>query len=216
MFFPISDDQVQGGHKPIFAYTLIGLNILVFMYQVYLPLPHCELFIQHFGLQPVHLFHTEHLYSILTHMFLHGGWMHLIGNMVFLWVFADNIEAVIGTVNFIGFYIIGGICAAVLHALFQMDSNVPMVGASGAISAVMGAYLVMFPQSKIRVFVLFFLRSVPVPAVLFLGFWIFQQFTNGIATVTEGTNVGGVAWWAHIGGFLYGIVLGYFARKSYR
>ena len=214
MIFPIGDEQVQGGSKPIFSYAFIGLNIIIFLYQFTLPPQACQAFIFSFGTIPSEIVAGDDYYTILTSMFLHGGWMHLIGNMLFLWVFADNIEAIAGNIPFFGFYILGGIFASLVHLFFNMESNVPAVGASGAISAVLGAYLVMFPKSKIKMFVVYFFRSFYIPALWFLGFWILQQFIAGIGSLAQTADTGGVAWWAHIGGFVFGVVAGYFLKKD--
>jgi membrane associated rhomboid family serine protease len=140
--------------------------------------------------------------------------MHLIGNMLFLWVFADNIEATIGNGRFLFFYIFGGLAAHAAHIYFNMDSMVPTVGASGAISAVMGAYLVMFPTSRIKM--LFIVFTFRIPALLFLLFWIWQQWLNGAAALNVQTAESvGVAWWAHIGGFVFGVVAGIYYRTKY-
>jgi membrane associated rhomboid family serine protease len=217
MFFPIGDDNVHGGNKPLLAYSLIALNVLIFFYEFSLSPDSGQQFVFTFGAIPFEILSGQDLHTLISSMFLHGGWMHLIGNMMFLWVFADNIEAVIGTFNFLLFYIIGGVAAAAIHIFFNPFSEIPMVGASGAISAVMGAYLVMFPASRIRVLVLIFFRSVFVPAFLFLGIWIIQQLVAGVGTLGLGTEEsGGVAWWAHIGGFVFGILAGFIARAQYK
>ncbi len=217
MVFPIGDDQVKGGSKPIFAYLFIALNILVFLYQAMLAPADLESLIIHYGSIPADITKGQGLYTLATSMFLHGGWMHLIGNMVFLWVFADNIEAVIGNLNFVLFYLVGGLAAALAHVLAGPDSTIPAIGASGAISAILGAYLVMFPASKVKVLVIYFFRSFHVPAILFLGFWIVQQLISGFfslgATASE-AQTSGVAWWAHIGGFVFGVIAGWVARKN--
>lgn len=216
MFFPIGDDNVQGGHKPIFSYTLIFVNVLVFLFEFSLKQDAAEVFVIHFGSIPAEVLSGQDLFTLVTSMFLHSGWMHLIGNMLFLWVFADNIEAVVGTFNFMLFYILGGIAATLIHALFNPISEIPVVGASGAISAVMGAYLVMFPSSRIKVWILFLFTSAYVPALLFLGIWIFQQMISGVGSLGLSIDEqGGVAWWAHIGGFAFGLMAGFFARKNY-
>ena len=133
--------------------------------------------------------------------------MHLIGNMLFLWVFGDNIESTVGNTTFLLFYLLGGLAAVAAHTYFDMDSAVPMVGASGAISAVMGAYLVMFPTSKIKMLVFFFITYIP--AFIFLFFWIFQQMSSGMASFdTIESEMDNVAYWAHIGGFAFGLAAG--------
>ena len=217
MFFPIGDDQVQGGAKPLFSYTLILINVLVFGYEIMLTPDQSEMMVTTYGAIPQEIIQGQDMYTLLSCMFLHGGWMHLIGNMLFLWVFADNIEAVVGSFNFMIFYIIGGVAASAIHIFFNPYSEVPMVGASGAISAVMGAYLIMFPSSRIKVLILIFFTTAYVPALFFLGIWIVQQLVAGVGSLNPTTaESAGVAWWAHIGGFIFGVVAGFIARKQYK
>ena len=136
MIFPIGDDQVKGGYFPIFSYGFIVLNIVIFVYEAMLPAPQLTAFIDQFGSIPFEIVRGDDLHTLATSMFLHGDIMHLVGNMLFLWVFADNIEATIGSPRFLLFYAIGGLAAVAGHIYFNMDSMVPMVGASGAISAI--------------------------------------------------------------------------------
>lgn len=214
MVFPIGDDQVRGGAFPLFSYAFIVLNVLVFFFQATLVGPELEKFIFEYGSIPEETMRGEDYFTLFTSMFLHGGWMHLIGNMLFLWVFADNIEQIIGNVHFVIFYIVGGLAAHAAHIYFNTTSSIPTVGASGAISAVLGAYLVMFPSSKIKILVLMFFRSFRISALLFLGFWIVQQLVSGFASLGPATaETAGVAWWAHIGGFAFGVLAG-FVYKS--
>ena len=210
MFFPIGDDQVKGGHFPALSYTFIALNIMVFLYQ----LQHPDALVGEFGSVPAETVRGEHLITLFTSMFLHGGWGHLIGNMVFLWVFADNIEATIGSVRFFLFYFLGGLAAHAAHIYFNWYSTVPTIGASGAIAAVMGAYLVMFPTSRIKVW--FFFLIFRMPAIFFLGIWIAMQWMSGTASLEVNTaQSGGTAWWAHIGGFAFGVLAGFYFRFQY-
>lgn len=214
MLFPIGDDQVRGGHSPIVSYGFIAINIAVFFLEVNMAPGQLNAFIMEYGSIPAETARGQDLFTLLTSMFLHGGWMHLIGNMLFLWVFADNIEAVIGNTRFFLFYILGGLAAHAAHIYFNWNSQIPTVGASGAISAVMGAYLVMFPASRIKM--LFFVFVFRVPAFLFLGFWIWQQWISGTAALSvETAESEGVAWWAHIGGFVFGIVAGLYYRTKF-
>ena len=240
MIFPIGDDQVRGGYKPIFSYAFIGINVIIFLIQYSIP----GNLICEYGAIPYDVVQKGNYLTLFTSMFMHGGWMHLIGNMMFLWVFADNIESTIGNWNFVGFYFLGGLAASAAHIYFggaggQLVENccmvchqdiqcqgenivtcagsIPSVGASGAIAAVMGAYLVMFPHSKIKMFVVYFFSSFKVPAVLFLLFWIGQQLLSGFAALGPQTaETSGVAWWAHIGGFVFGIIAGFFAGGKAR
>ena len=145
MLFPIGDDQVKGGYFPLFSYSFIALNIIIYYLQTTTASGLYE-----YAAVPVEIVQGQDLHTLITSMFLHGGLMHIIGNMLFLWVFADNIEATIGNFRFLIFYILGGLAAHAAHIYFNLDSNIPTVGASGAISAVMGAYLVMFPTSRVQ------------------------------------------------------------------
>lgn len=214
MIFPIGDDQVKGGHFPLFSYTFIALNVAVFLYQASLDAAAANHFVVTYGSIPAEILRGEDTFTLFTSMFLHGSWMHLLGNMLFLWIFADNIEATIGSSRFLVFYLLGGLAAHAGHIYFNMASGVPTVGASGAISAVMGAYLVMFPTSRIKMWV--FIFSVKIPAFLFLIFWIVQQVTLGNEALQSMTaETAGVAWWAHIAGFAFGVVLGFYYRLNY-
>ena len=214
MLFPIGDDQVKGGYFPIFSYGFIALNIIIFLFQNTLPLAQLQAFIFEYGAIPEETTNGQDIYTLFTSMFLHGGWAHLIGNMLFLWVFADNIEATIGNIHFLIFYLLAGLAAHAAHIYFNWDSTIPTVGASGAISGIMGAYLVMFPTSKIKMLLLFFVFRVP--AILFLGFWITQQWLAGTAALNvETVQSEGVAWWAHIGGFIFGVIAGFYFRFTY-
>ncbi|MEM1123305.1 MAG: rhomboid family intramembrane serine protease [Bacteroidota bacterium] len=216
MIFPIGDDQVQGGSKPLFSYAFIVINVLVFLYEMSLSPDALNQFITEFGSIPAETMRGEDYFSLFTSMFLHGGWMHLIGNMLFLWVFADNIEQVIGNFNFLIFYIAGGLAAHAGHIFFNIDSTIPTVGASGAISAVLGAYLVMFPTSKIKILVVILFSSFRISALVFLGLWIGQQLISGIGAISQTAEASGVAWWAHIGGFAFGIIAGFYYRRVER
>lgn len=210
MIFPIGDDQVKGGVFPIFSYLFIAINVLVFLV-VQLPMApeSAASFFDNWGSVPSKVVQGEGIPGLFTSMFLHGGFMHLLGNMLFLWVFGDNIEASIGNIKYVIFYLLGGLAASGLHIYFFTESNVPAIGASGAISAILGAYLVMYPKSRIKVLVFFFF--VNVPAVLFLGYWFWQQW-SGVFTPSDGAS--GIAWWAHIGGFIFGLLGGLYYRLS--
>ena len=211
MFYPIGDDQVRNGYKPIFTYLLILTNILLFFYQLTLTDEQLSYWFREYGATPTLVLHGQTLKSLITGMFLHGGWMHLIGNMLFLWVFADNIEAIVGTKRFILFYFAGGVFAALVHSLINRYSGVPCIGASGAISAALGAYLVMFPGSKIKMLV--FIWVFRISAFFFLGFWIIQQLLAGYRTFDPIMVDDGIGYWAHIGGFAYGFIAGFSFRK---
>lgn len=216
MFLPLGDDQVAGGYKPYFAYGFIALNVLIFLYQATLTPELQRIFVTDYGSIPLAVQNGEAYHTLFTSMFLHGGWMHLIGNMLYMWIFADNIEATVGSLIFIGLYFLGGLAAHFGHIYFNPGSSIPTVGASGALSAVMGAYLVMFPKSRIRGYL--FIIRVTIPAIFFLLFWFIQQAMSGYASLGPETSMaqgGGVAWWAHIGGFLFGVAAGFYFRNRY-
>lgn len=216
MFFPIGDTQVKGGSFPYVCYGFLGMNVIIFLYQFSLSQDQLQTFVMTYGSIPAEILHGEDWETLFTSMFLHGGWMHLIGNMLFLWVFADNIEATIGNFPFLFFYLAGGLAAALAHIAFNTESTVPAIGASGAISAVLGAYLVMFPKSRIKVMVLIFFRSFYMAAIFFLGLWIVQQLISGVGSLGAAAGSSGVAWWAHIGGFAFGIIIGFFFKAKVR
>lgn len=213
MFIPIGDDNIKGGHYPLFSYGLIVLNVVIFLYQASLSPQEIEQFIYQFGSIPAETTNGEDLYTLFTSIFLHGSTMHLVGNMLFLWIFADNIETTIGNFRFLLFYLVGGLFAHGLHIFLVPDSQIPTVGASGAIAAVMGAYLVMYPRSQIKI--LFFIFPFRISAWLFLGLWIFNQWTYGTAALQSQQAGPGIAYWAHIGGFLYGFAMGFYYRHAY-
>ena len=209
MFFPIGDDQVRGGHFPILSYSFIAINIVIFWYQLQTPGNLIE-----FAAIPAKIMQGQDYFTLVTSAFLHGGWMHLIGNMLFLWVFADNIEATVGSFVFLIFYTLGILAAHAAHIYTDPSSMIPTVGASGAISAVMGAYLVMFPQSRVKI--LFIVFTFRVSAFIFLGIWIWQQWAAGMDSLQNVSQEGGTAWWAHIGGFVFGVVAGLYFRTTYK
>ncbi len=234
MIFPIGDTQVSGGYKPYFAYGFIALNLIVFVIQMATP----GNLVCEFSVIPQHIKEGKNLSTLFSSMFLHGGYMHIIGNMLFLWVFADNIESVVGYKKFVAFYIIGGIVASLAHVLLDGGNSsianccqpclnceskdieictgyIPSLGASGAISAVMGAYMIMFPKSQIKVLVIFLFRNFMMSAWIFLALWFGQQMLSGIGSMTTVKSgvTEGVAWWAHIGGFIFGIAAGLYFKK---
>ncbi len=215
MLIPIGDDQVKGGYFPFFTYLFIFLNVVAFVYEASMSPPDLQAFIFDWGAVPAEIMRGENLHTLLTSMFLHGGWAHLIGNMLFLWIFGDNIEATVGNLSFLVFYLLGGLAAHAAHIYFYGASTVPTVGASGAISALMGAYIVMFPHSRIRM--LFFFFTFRISAFLFLALWIYQQWMAGSAALRVDTAQSeGVAWWAHIGGFAFGVAAGFYYRIRYK
>jgi membrane associated rhomboid family serine protease len=221
MFLPIGDDNPHAT-TPFVNYTLIAACVIVFLWQISLP-PNAEAAaVYMFGLVPGNLLGTAELapqvdllpawMTIFTSMFLHGGWMHLLGNMGYLWIFGDNIEASLGHRRYLIFYLLCGVVAALAQTVAAPNSEIPMIGASGAISGVLGAYLVLHPRANIRVFVwLFIYLSVwNVPAFIVLGFWFGGQLLSSM-NVDPGEP--GVAFLAHIGGFVAGAVLVFFFKK---
>ncbi len=153
-----------------------------------------------------------YIYKIFSSMFLHGSWMHLIGNMLYLWIFGNNIEDYLGHIKFLIFYLFCGICATLVHVFSDVNSTIPVIGASGAISGVLGAYLILYPRAKVKLLVWFVIVTVlRVRASIVLIFWFVYQFLSVFKSSEEG---GGVAWWAHIGGFIVGIVISFFLGKK--
>lgn len=202
---------------PIVTIALIAVNVAVFVYEIGLG-ENLGLFFQNFGAVPRSVvasltpgqFVPGVVFPLLTSMFVHGGWLHLLGNMLYLWIFGDNVEDKLGRVRFLVFYVMCGFAASSLHVIVDPMSATPMVGASGAISGVLGAYLLLFPGARvvtlIPIFV--FIQVAELPALVVLGFWFVMQFFNGIFSLGYETGgVGGVAWWAHVGGFVAGLAL---------
>lgn len=196
---------------------LIAVNILAFVYQVSLGEQAGEALVWTFGIIPARsdyllVHHSGSLGLLLlplfTSMFLHGGLLHLLGNMLFLWVFGGSVEDTFGHLRYLLFYLICGVASGMVHVLANWGSQIPSIGASGAISGVMGAYMVLFPRSRILTLVplIIFFFTVRIPALLMLGYWFFIQFASGVSTLGQ-VNQGGVAWWAHIGGFVIGMFL---------
>ncbi len=206
MFFPIGDINIKSGAKPVFTWLFLAANIAVFIYQLILPQPESAQLMYDYACIPVEITRGKDLYTLLSCTFLHSGWLHIIFNMLFMWIFADNIEATIGNFKFLLFYLAGGLVASLSHCLLNINSAIPCVGASGAIAACLGAYLVMYPFSKIKIFVVFIFSSIQIPAFLFLGFWIAKDILSGVHVL--GTAASGTAYWAHIGGFIFGAVCG--------
>lgn len=216
MIFPIGDDNLVRGHSPVFSYLFIVANVAVFIFQAGIPdADRANLFVFTWGAIPSEISRGIDLQTLFTSMFLHGSWMHLLGNMLYLWIFADNIEGVIGNIRFVLFYLTGGLVAGIAQVVVDPFSNVPCVGASGAIAAVMGAYIVMFPKSRVRM-TLLLLLTFYIPAWVFLGFWFYQQIGSALSVMgMDATDAGGVAWWAHVGGFVFGLVAGIYYRSRY-
>ena len=223
-------------HPPIATYVLIGMNIFVWLtvqgfgLDPALTISFCQYALlpgDLFGLSDYsHVQMSEQVVcpleqrsgfeTIFTSMFMHGGWLHIIGNMLFLWVFGDNVEDVMGPIRFVIFYLICGFAAAAAQILTDVSSLVPMVGASGAIGGVMGAYAVLYPRARVHMLIILviYVTTISVPAVLVLVYWFVIQLLSGLGSL--GSSGGGVAFWAHIGGFVCGVVLVFFFRVPTR
>jgi membrane associated rhomboid family serine protease len=206
MFFPFHDENPTR-HFPLFTLALMGANIFVFFWEFSYPGDIASLFFN-YGLVPYDFVQSpiETYPNIFSAMFLHAGLMHLGGNMLFLWIFGNNIEDVLGKIRFITFYLICGLIAALCHVFMDTGSEIPMIGASGAISGVLGAYLMLFPKAKVKtlVFLGILITIVRIPAAFLLIFWLAIQILSNMASSNVG---GGVAWVAHIGGFVAGMIL---------
>jgi len=204
MFFPYKDDNPRILF-PFVTYTIIGINSLVFIYQ-YLILPPESLgdIISTYALTPA----APSVITVFTSMFMHGGLMHIIFNMWFLWIFGDNIESVLGHKRYVLFYLICGVGAALAQIQINTGSQIPMVGASGAIAGVLGAYLIRFPRATVHVLVILiiFITFIRVPAMVVIGIWFLSNLTAGLGTLGI-EETGGTAWFAHFGGFVSGVVL---------
>jgi membrane associated rhomboid family serine protease len=207
--FPISD-VIPSKTTPFVTVSLITLNIVSFVYLLFLDSRQVQLVWQLFGLVPAYFSWT----SLLTSMFLHEGWLHLLGNMLYLWIFGDNVEDSLGHFGFLLFYFGCGAAAALGQVAVAPDSTLPMIGASGAIAGVMGAYFVIYPHSRVLtvVFLVFFLDMIEIPAIFFLGIWFIKELFSGVGSLGTKSMTGGVAVWAHIAGFAAGALVGFLDR----
>jgi membrane associated rhomboid family serine protease len=214
---------------PVVTRALILVNVVVFFFELALPESLLESVFYLFGLVPARFTQPEwaawiglpvdSYWPFLTHQFLHGGWLHIIGNMWMLWIFGDNVEDRMGPGRFLTFYLLCGFAAGATHMLTNPDSTVPSVGASGAIAGVLGAYFLLYPMARVLVLlpILFLPFFFEVPAVVFLGVWFFIQLFSGTLALAGPEQVGGIAWWAHIGGFVAGMLMrGLFVRRRIR
>jgi membrane associated rhomboid family serine protease len=208
--FPIGDDDSSRRTVPLVTYALIALNVLFFFVEqsggdafivrwAFVP--------RRFSANPAGDFPT-----LFTSMFMHAGWLHLGGNMLYLWIFGDNVEDRFGHIGFIVFYLLCGLAASFAQLAFSLGSSVPNLGASGAIAGVLGAYILLFPQGRVRV--LQGQQVVQMPALIVIGFWILLQFFSGIGSISNTAESGGVAYMAHIGGFVAGLVLTFLFRSG--
>lgn len=212
-------DNIPHRFKPIGVGIIIAINTLFFLYEMGLSRADLARLFHLLGVVPARFFHPDWAQwmgypaggtiSFLSHMFLHSGWLHFLANMWILWIFADNVEDTMGTIRFLFFYLLCGLLALLVHMLFNMDSSVPVVGASGAIAGVMGAYFVLYPHARVLTFLpIFFIPYlIELPAVLFLGVWFLIQVLSGLFSSVASQSGAGVAWWAHAGGFIAGLLL---------
>lgn len=219
-------DRNPSGTFPFVTVGIILINVLIFSIELSLG-SQLDSFLFQFGIVPVKVAYSGDIpgstfvntyFPFLSYMFLHGGFIHLIGNMWYLWIFGDNIEDRLGRVRFVLFYLLCGTGSALVHVYFNSQSGVPCVGASGAIAGVLGAYMVTFPKARVLVLVPLFIvwEFIELPAVVVLGFWFLIQFFSGTASISSAQG-GGVAWWAHIGGFVLGIIfIKIFSKSRYR
>ncbi len=208
---PIRDDNPTR-RFPLLTVALIALNLAVFAYELSLTEPELLALIDRWAVNPARLaadpLSPPLLASLVTAMFLHGGWLHLGGNMLYLWIFGNNVEDRLGRPWFLAFYLASGIVATLAHILVDGPRDIPLLGASGAIAGVLGAYLLLFPRAKVVVLVpvLFIVELARVPAAFVIGFWFLMQVVQGVGSIAPEATGGGVAWWAHIGGFVAGLV----------
>ena len=210
-------DNIKSYRLPVITWGLIGVNIIVFIFELMEGANLEQVFYQ-FGMVPAYV--TAGVYGpryeivpFLTSMFMHAGWLHIGGNMLYLYIFGNNVEDRMGHVMFLFFYLASGVGASLLHLVTDPSSMVPTVGASGAIAGVMGAYFVLYPKARVRsvVFLVYLIRIMDIPAIVFLGFWFVLQIFSGVASIGAAES-GGVAFWAHVGGFVVGIAGGFLAR----
>jgi membrane associated rhomboid family serine protease len=216
--FPIKD-TVPRQHFPVMTFTIITVNVLAFLLELSLPQGAQNDLIYLFGLVPARYTHPawaefvglplDNYWPFLTNLFLHGGWLHIIANMWFLYLFGDNVEDRMGPVRFLLFYLLAGAAANFVHFIVNRDSTMPVIGASGAIAGVMAAYMRLFPRARIIMLVpiLFFPLFFEVPALFFMLFWFLLQLVSGAASLAVAHSGEGIAWWAHVGGFVLGLLL---------
>jgi len=214
--FPLYD-TARSRKFPLINLTLIIANILAFLYELQMGSNALQDFISTWGLVPARLVSdpTAHWTTIYSAMFLHGGWFHILSNMWVLFIFGDNVEARMGKIKYLIFYLLSGTAAGLLQTYVLPTSQVPMIGASGAIAGVLGAYLVLFPRSRVAslVPIFFIFTIIEIPAVIFLIFWFLSQLYSGLFSI-QGGSASGIAWWAHVGGFVFGLVMSFvFANR---
>ncbi len=219
--FPLRD-KIPSRYFPFVTIAIIIFNVLVYFYQLSLGQQIGD-FIKNFGIIPKSFSSILDvpisgwvmlIPNLFTSMFIHGGLLHLLGNLWYLWIFGDNVEDFFGHFPFFLFYLASGLAGAITHIYFNLDSTIPTIGASGAIAGVMGAYIMLYPRSRITtiIFIIIYFTVAEIPALFFLGFWIFLQFLYASFSAASDAASGGVAWWAHVGGFAFGMIIALFFR----
>jgi membrane associated rhomboid family serine protease len=213
MGIPLRDISRRPTHRPVITVSIIVINVLVFL----LELARGDAFIQQWSVIPARIVAGQGWITILTAMFMHGGWMHIIGNMVFFWAFGPAIEDAMGPIRYLVFYLLGGVVASLAQIAALSSSTVPNLGASGAIAAVMGAFLITYPRDKIRTLLIlgWFIDVTVIPAVVLIGLWFLIQLFSQVGSVAS-TESGGVAYMAHVGGFIFGAITARFFEDSRR
>lgn len=215
-------DTIRSYSFPVVNWSIILLNGAVFLYQVSLPSTQLQTFIRSFGMVPSRISLTDpaSLFTLFSNMFLHGGWFHILSNMWILYIFGDNVEDWMGSGRYAIFYILSGLAANSIQLLFAQGSNIPVIGASGAIAGVLGGYFLLFPRAKVTTLFLLFIFPwfIDIPAILYLGFWFVSQLYSGFSSlsVPSGAAMGGIAWWAHIGGFTFGLLMVNIFKRRHR
>ncbi len=208
-------DVIPSRTTPVVTIGIIAVNALAFLFELSLPAGTRQVLIRDYGIVPAAFGWP----TLLSSMFLHGGWLHVIGNMWFLWIFGDNVEDRLGHGRYLVFYLLCGAVSGIAQALVSPDSSVPTIGASGAIAGVMGAYFVLYPYSRVLtlIWLFVFVDIIEIPAVFFLGFWFLMQLFSGVGSVaqTAGSH-GGIAFWAHVAGFLFGVAAVFLFRRPER
>jgi membrane associated rhomboid family serine protease len=214
-------DNIPSRRYPLINIILIIVNFVIFLWELSLPESLKEYILYNYGFVPQRFWNFKlsfyHIFPLFSSLFLHGGWAHILGNMLFLWIFGDNVEDNMGHFKYLFFYLISGIIANVIQGFFSYNKYIPTIGASGAIAGVLGAYFIYFPNARIitLAFLGFLIDILYIPAGFFLILWFLSQFLLGVSSLAFETT-GGVAWWAHIGGFLFGLIIAPYLKKKRR
>lgn len=203
-------DTIRSRHFPLVTWLILGVNAIVFLFQLIVDYDSLDYFVRLFALVPANWIENPlwFIVSLFTSMFMHAGWFHFVSNMWILYIFGDNVEDRMGPVGFMSFYLLSGVVAGLLQTFVDPYSVIPILGASGAIAGVMGAYILLYPRARVVTLIpiFFIFTTFNVPAIIYLGFWFISQLFSGLASLGAMT-MGGVAWWAHIGGFLFGLII---------